>query len=292
MPESSKETPEGRPTFIKQPNYDLKLLINGFPKSGLHLLELMVRPVLERVPKPEDCFLAAPQWSGTFHGNSWTNDRVPIQRVTFKIGRCPSGHYLKAHAGHSKALELFLWLLGISHIFVYRDPRDVAVSQVYHIQKAGATQELCHPEPELFEALGGFDEQLEAVIVGLGKYPGVMERWAEYAGWLDVGWMLSVRFEDLVKYPSEMCEIMLRYIFERTLAIFESKLEIENEEWLNNTVAAMVNLSTRTELSPTFREGGIGDWRIYFTERHMQLFKETDTEGWLVRLGYEETDDW
>lgn len=286
------DTPETRPTFIEQPNYDLKLFINGFPKSGLHLLELLVRPLLERVPNPDGGFMAAPHWSGTFHGNSWTNERVPMERVTFKIGRCAPGQYLKGHCGHGKALELFMWLMGIGHIFVYRDPRDVAVSQTYHIGTAGATQELMHPEPELYEALGGFDEQLEAVIVGLGKYPGVMDRWIHYAGWLDVGWTMSVRFEDLRKWPSEMSEIILRYVLERTLAVFGDRLEIENEEWVKNTTTEMVKLSERTELSPSFRKGSVGGWRTHFTERHIQLFKETDTENWLVRLGYEETADW
>ena len=43
--------------------------------------------------------------------------------------------------------------------------------------------------------------------------------------------------------------------------------------------------------SPTFRSGKVGGWRAQFTPEHIQLFKEVAGDL-LVRLGYEQDDDW
>ena len=61
---------------------------------------------------------------------------------------------------------------------------------------------------------------------------------------------------------------------------------------LKEAIAAMVEGSQNTDASPTFREGKTGGWREAFTDRHKRLFKESDAGGWLVRLGYEENDNW
>jgi hypothetical protein len=43
--------------------------------------------------------------------------------------------------------------------------------------------------------------------------------------------------------------------------------------------------------SHTFRSGKTGGWKEHFTEEHKRLFKDV-TGDLLVRLGYEESDDW
>jgi hypothetical protein len=284
---------EKRSTFIKQPPFDLKLYLNGFPKSGLHLLALMVRPILTPVAKDSvEIFPGvAAGWSGTHKGNSWKADRVPVEWVTFKIGRCGPGQSIRGHGAYDLALANFLWLMGIGHVFIYRDLRDVAVSQAYHIMRAAETGK-GHPDPQMFLDLGGFDEMLEAVIVGLGEYPGVLDRWQEYTPWLDVDWTLKVRFEDLLNRPEEMAEIILRYTFARSPSIYAYEMGVEEGPWLLETVNAMAETSQRTELSSTFRKGQTGEWQTHFTERHVRLFKEHDKENWICRLGYEVGEDW
>ena len=59
-----------------------------------------------------------------------------------------------------------------------------------------------------------------------------------------------------------------------------------------NGVQEMVKASHRTELSKSFRKGVSGEWRNEFKPEHVEAFKETDANGWLVKLGYEENEDW
>lgn len=284
---TAPEVPDGilvpsRNTFITQPIFDLKYYCNGFPKSGMHLLALLIRPLVE--PLRNNGAFDLGIWSGTFAGFSWTEEWIPMERTTFKIGRMGAGQFMKGHSGYREDLAEFLRLLGVAHVFIYRDFRDVAVSQARHIMAADNVT-LSHPEPELYRELGGFDEILEAVILGLGRYPGVMHRWEHFAPWLDVDWTLSVRYEDLLLDRRVWAEKILMFGLGRAPALFEAELNL-NEEFVEKVLNAMVSTSEMTELSPTYREGSTGKWREHFNERHVELFKETDKNGWLAKLGY------
>ena len=284
---TAPEVPEGvlvpnRNTFITQPIFDLKFYCNGFPKSGLHLLTTLVRPLVE--PLRNNGAFDLGVWAGTFSGYSWTDEWIPIERVAFKIGRMGAGQYLKAHSGYREDLAEFLRLLGLAHIFVYRDFRDVAVSQARHIMVAD-NEKLSHADAELYLELGGFDEILEAVIVGIDRFPGVMHRWELFAPWLDVDWTLSVKYEDLLLDRRVWAEKILMYALERAPSVFEVELNLR-EGVVEVVLNAMVSTSEMKELSPTFREGSTGKWREHFTSRHERLFKETDKNSWLARLGY------
>lgn len=267
--------------------YECRWYLNGFPKSGLHLVAAMLMPVAG--PMPPETVWRKP-WAGTFAGNSWTEEKVSSEKALYRISRLADGKFLKSHTGYRDEIERFLYYLGVAHVFIYRDPRDVAVSQTYHILSQEG-QKLVHPEKELYRSLGSFEAILEAVIVGLNQYPGVMQRWQHYAPWLDMDWVHKVRFEDARRNPHEVAEGILRYGLQRVAQICERKLVVV-EPALQMVVEAMVARAECKEYSPTYRKGEVGSWRHEFTNQHKQLFKETDTDGWLVRLGYEESNDW
>jgi hypothetical protein len=44
--------------------------------------------------------------------------------------------------------------------------------------------------------------------------------------------------------------------------------------------------------SGTFRKGHVGGWREEFKPEHVEAFKRSDAEGWLVQLGYADGYDW
>lgn len=183
-----------------------------------------------------------------------------------------------------------MWFAGIAHIFVYRDPRDVAISQAHHI--LSDREELMHPSRERYRELGGFDEVLAAVIEGIEGFPGVMHRWELYAPWLNVSWTFKLRFEEALTDPASMAERLIRYGLDRVGAIFDLRLE-PSVKSMEEMAAAMVgNAVDRKRESLTFRKGTIGEWRASFTEEHKRLFKETDKNNWLVRLGYENDRAW
>ena len=271
-------------------NIEGKFYLNGFPKSGMHLIDLMVRPMA--VPMAYDPTWNTP-WAGMYKGNSWTTERVKLEKITLRISRLIPGHFLKGHLGYLPAMNDFLYYSGITHYFIYRDLRDVAVSQTYHIiDKEGLL--FGHPDKQLFWDLGGFDEILKAVLVGLDKYAGLFERWELFAPWLDEDWIMRLCFEDVIRDPMFWAREMILHFFNRMETILEiprDKRQV-SEKHLDEIAMEMVATSLRTGLSPTFRKGVPGEWKTHFKDHHKDLFKQLDEGDWLVRMGYEEDKSW
>lgn len=263
-----------------------RFYLNGFPKSGLHLLAQMMYPIAHQMP-PD--WLEAP-WVGMFQKQSFTDERAPINQITFGLARIQEGRYMKGHCGWDKALEDYLYYSGIIHIFIYRDLRDVAVSQTYHILNAD-NKKLFHPDKELFTNLGDFDEILSAVIQGIDIYPGVVDRWEPYAGWLNVDWTLSMKFSVIRNEPITVSKIIIQHMISRLTKILRMGAKIE-EEKLKGVVVAMSQAGKMRSRSPTFRKGKVGSWKEHFTEVHVEQFKETDKANWLLKLGFEKELDW
>ncbi len=271
-------------------NIEGKFYISAFPKAGLHLLDLMLRPMA--MPMAYNPTWNTP-WAGMYRGNSWTTEMVPQQQITLKISRLIPGHFLKGHLGYTPEMSMFLFLSGITHYIVYRDLRDIAVSQTYHILDEENLL-FSHPDKQMFWDLGGFDEILEAVLIGLDKYAGLFDRWKLYAPWLNSTWAMAMRFEDVIADPLTWAKKMILHFYDR----METVLDIDPEgrqlsdKQLEEIAMEMVATSLRTGLSPTFRKGVPGEWKIRFNDRHKDLFKQLDEENWLVKLDYEKDKEW
>ena len=171
-----------------------KWLLNGFPKAGLHFCELMLRPLARTMPPGQMHVLP---FVGTFAGRSWTTEWINVPLFMYNVSRLQIGHYFYSHIGHTQDIEAFLYFLGVAHIFIIRDLRDVAVSQARHVTEEG--NDLAHPDKDLYRNLGSFDEVLKACIVGIDgpkvRYAGVMDRWKLYSGWFDADWVYKFRYE-------------------------------------------------------------------------------------------------
>lgn len=270
---------------IVQQVFQAKWIVNGFPKSGTHLLVQLLAPIAPYQPGTDEGLFKRP-WSGTFLDNSWTNRWAPIEQTCFKLGRIEHGHMLKAHLGYMPELDRWLYLLGAIHIFIYRDLRDVAVSQAYHIINSSQAT-LVHPEPERYTALGDFDEVLAAVISGIGPFPGVISRWQHYAGWLTAHWVMSVKFESVRTEPKEWAKRVFRYAMQRSATIWGRKVSFDLHG-VDVLTTVMAKATEDRQKSPTFRKGNVGDWCEEFKGRHIDLWRKYDTEHWLTRLDYEE----
>jgi hypothetical protein len=266
---------------------DPRVFVCSFPKSGTHLAEQLVQPIV--TPMPAD-----KPWAGTFQDHSWTTRWAPVKKVLQRIGYIRDGTYAKGHLGYTETIENYLYGIGAAVLFVYRDLRDVAVSLTHHILD-GKT----HSRNEWYQAIG-FDAALMAVIQGLGPYAGVLERWNLYAGWLDVPWVQTWKFGMLVNHKEQACRDILRYIVGHAAAHrgFGAELSQEVED---QTVALMIANSERTERSPTYRSGLAGAWRKEFKPAHCVAFAWNDwrwseeyglDEPWLVHLGFEDDPDW
>lgn len=262
-----------------------RFYLNGFPKAGLHLLSMLVmgvcRPYLDAFKD---------HWAGTFHHNAWTNIETDLRFILYRIAQVPPGHYIQAHAGHFADLEQMLRWSGVAHVFIIRDLRDVAVSQAHHIISSDGVRFL-HPAKEAYTLLGGFDEVLMAVIEGLGPFPGVMDRWVRYAGWLDAEDTLVVRYEEARENLEATARAVLEHGLNQIYPLEHARIKVEGSIF-DQQVKGMLATGGTPTMSPTYRAARVGDWRDEFKKQHRAAFKKTDKEGWLVRMEYENNDKW
>ena len=263
-----------------------KLFLNGFPKSGLHLLWTWALPFV--AGRARDV-----PWAGTFQGHSWTTKWANDTVFYALLDQIAPGSYLKGHCGYREDIEREMYNRDLVHVFIYRDPRDVAVSAAHHILRANKREgamgvTLHHPGAESIKdmAKGEFDYVLAAVIAGYGPWAGVIERWELYAPWLKVGWILPLKFEDMRERPLDMAKLLIRYIYGRTAKIAGYNLALYAEDLERTAVDLLAQAENNRDSSPTFRKGESGGWREAFTDEHIDLWHKHDPTDWVTRLGY------
>lgn len=268
-------------------NFAAKWFLNGFPKAGLHLATQMFKPFAVIMPEGQ---LHDRPWVGSFLYNSWSDQWQRMEHRLYNLCRLEPGHYFKGHCGWRQDIENFMWYAGVCQVFIYRDPRDVAVSQAYHVISPNDLMK--HPIKSEFQAMSEFHEVLSAVIKGHDIYPGVMDRWELYAPWLDVEWVFKFRFEDVLSDPAGTAERLISYGLARIGSIFSVELNPQAESMELMTAAMVRHAIEKREDAATFRRGVPGAWREEFTDEHKELFKKSDRNDWLVRLGYEQDTNW
>lgn len=271
-------------SHLAQQIFGAKWIANGFPKSGTHLLAMMLRPLAPYEGPTEAGHFDKP-WAGTFRDNSWTLRRKPIEDTAFRIARISNGHMVKAHLGHTEELARFIYLAGAIHVFVYRDLRDVAVSQAHHIIGSDS-ERLAHPAPDIYTR-DDFDTLLLEVIRGHKQFPGLVDRWEQFAPWIEDDWTYAVKYEELMADRKGHAQKMFSYAMERMGRRFGVKISLD-PLGTEAVVSTMVAFSERKDLSPTFRRGEPGNWRESFRPEHVAAFNETGGGEWLVKLGYED----
>jgi len=250
------------------------LYLNGFPKSGLHMADLMASALYAP--------FMTKNWLGT---NAWTNMKLNMNRLSI-LSLLKPGQYIKGHSGHTEELERMLTGLGFCVVLIYRDLRDVVVSQAYHI--LSDDENLKHPARELYP--NDLQGVMKTVITGLSEYDGIFDRWAEYEKWLYKPWVLPVKYCDMRKHTNRVARDFLKYVASMEM-FYSGKKELQvSRDAINQQINAMIS-NTRKK-SITFRKGKTGQWRYEFTPEIVSLFKEYDKTDALVRLGFEKDRNW
>jgi hypothetical protein len=165
--------------------------------------------------------------------------------------------------------------------FIYRDPRDMLVSQVFFATDMHEE----HGMHRFYKSLPDFGERLKVAITGIdrdGLYMvNIRQRYASVFEWLEQQHVMCIRFEDLINNRNATLEAILDEV-EST----GYKIPTPRKQALSILVDAI-----RPRRSRTFRSGKTGGWREQFTEEHKALFKDIAGDL-LVKLGYEKTNDW
>lgn len=251
-------------------------LINAFPKSGTHLVAQICRPLAEPNPTFAARVGMRPLRYIATHGyGGWGTRFRSMKSVIEDLELLEQNQF---GAGHLAAVEdVISWFRErrASMIFVYRDLRDIAVSETYHIE--APAEWLYHPFKKKINRLQDHQERLRAVISGYDGYPGLRFRWEQYAAWLDFEWVLPVRFRDARLEPEQTAQAILGYLEWRTGIHYD-----------DGFVELMVKSITPSG-SPTFRKGRVGDWREEFDEETRELANVAFGD-WTVGLGFDTED--
>jgi sulfotransferase 6B1 len=249
-------------------------LANSFPKSGTHLLVQVLGGLPER--RNFGAFLASTTSSFQFRERSSSNTCGFIRGFT-------PGEVVRGHLFHDPLYADALNRRHTANYFIYRDPRDVVVSEAHYLREMNRWHRL-HPyfrdaaslEDAIMLSINGFNPPVPGI-----DYPNIAERFARYEGWLSDPNCFSVRFEDLV---SEEQPSIVRRIAEFYAARTKSDFDFEA------TVSTM-QASIAPKKSHTFRSGKKAGWQKEFTSAHRERFAEVAGDL-LVRLGYEPDYAW
>jgi hypothetical protein len=165
--------------------------------------------------------------------------------------------------------------------FIYRDPRDLLVSQVFF----ATDMHEGHGMHAFYKSLPDFGERLKVAITGIDrdglKMVSVKGRYEGVFAWLEQPGVMCIRFEDLINIRDVTLNAMLDEVEKNGYEI-----PTPRDKSLEILVKAI-----QPKKSHTFRSGKTGGWKEYFTEEHKALLK--DVAGDLVvKLGYEKNNDW
>lgn len=250
------------------------LYLNGFPKSGTHMADLMV----EKIYKP----FMYKNWLGT---NAWTDKPVALERLPI-LSLLKPGQYIKGHAGYSEDMEKMLTGLGFCVIFIYRDLRDVVVSQAHHI--LSNNKDLYHPARELYP--DNLQDVMKVVIEGFTEHDGVFARWASFEPWLSKPWVFPIRYRDLRLQTNRIARDFLHYLASMDM-FYSGKQAMQLDRKTVNRFVDEIAKNTKQK-TVTFRKGRVGSWRDEFTPELVMLFKKHDKNDALIRLGFEKNRNW
>src|SRR6266487_1390269 len=247
---------------------------NSKPKSGSHLLLQILNGFTQIMPYKY--VEADPIRTIEKEGG-----RKTAQEILDELKRIPQGVIGWGYVEASPENISYLCQSDRVNYFIYRDPRDMLVSQVFFATDIYEE----HGMHEYYKSLPDFEERLKVAITGIdrdGLYMvSVKQRYESVFQWLAQENVMCIRFEDLINNRDATLDAMLDEV-----ASTGYKIPMPREKALSVLAEAI-----QPKKSHTFRSGKTGGWREYFTEEHKTLFKDV-AGNLLVKLGYEKGNDW
>ncbi|RPI96266.1 MAG: hypothetical protein EHM40_01690 [Chloroflexi bacterium] len=250
------------------------LLGISFPKSGTHLLDQILLGFSKVAPFSRRLH----SFYAEYEGESGRK-RSPEQALAWLDSLRPRD-IASAHLFAREEVLKRVCSSAFIPYFIFRDPRDVAVSHVFYV----TDMEARHVHHDYYQSLPDFNARLTASILGRPdanvEFPNVADRFAPYLGWLDQPAVMKIHFEDLIHDRLGTLNHIIDHFLTRTPIPASRQL-----------VLGALESSINPKRSPTFRSGKTGEWKKYFTEEHRKTFKEAAGDL-LVRLGYEKDNNW
>lgn len=247
---------------------------NSKPKSGSHLLLQILNGFTQIMPyRYVD---AEPIRTVKRDGGRRTADDILADLKHVQDGVIGWG-YVDATRENAS----FLTSAGRVNYFMYRDPRDMLVSQVFFATDMHEE----HGMHDYYKLLPDFSARLKVAISGIDrdglKMVSVKQRYEGVFQWLGQRNVLCIRFEDLIDNRDATLNAMLDEV-EKT----GYKIPTPRDKALSILVEAI-----QPKKSHTFRSGKTGGWKEHFSEEHKKLFQDVAGDL-LMKLGYEKDNHW
>ncbi len=247
-------------------------MVNAFPKSGTHLL-FQICGVLPQTKSYGTFCTSVPAIPHKIR---------PKSKIIKSISRIIPMELVRAHLFYHPTYDRILKKTNTVHFFIYRDPRDVVVSETYFL----TYRFRWHCLHRYFKAIPTDEKRLSFSIKGASNprfpywYPNIAERYRRYQRWLKCPNVFAVKYEDLM---SELREPIIRKI----MAHYYKHTTINGD--IDKLVTQAID-NIKPYKSHTFRKGK-SEWKTIFTENHKTLMKSVAGQL-LIDLGYETDLNW
>lgn len=272
-----KQVPRtGKRLSSKNEDYDSNppILCNSFPKSGTHLL-LQILGSFPRIVNYGAFIASIPSIS--------FRERTKASHIRL-IRNIVPGEIVPAHLFYEP--DYFDELIEKRAVifFIYRDPRDVAVSEAYYLTYMNPWHGL---HSYFSKKLQSSEERILATIKGINDptfsydYPNISDRFKRYQRWIGKENVFTVKFENLVSENRKELLVQMADFYAR-----RSQLDLDIEEVVNS---ALLNINPAH--SHTFRKGEAGGWQKVFNEELKEQAKIVAGDL-LIELGYEKDLNW
>jgi hypothetical protein len=158
---------------------------------------------------------------------------------------------------------------------IIRDPRDTIISQIFYATDMHAG----HALRDYLRSLPDMEARIDVMIRGVPE--GALQRvdirthFERYLPWMHHPQVCLVRYEDLTGGPEAELGRMLGYLRERGFSTPQPDSEL----------VPRLREGMAPQRSETFRKGGAGGWREYFTSHNRAVFDQVAGDL-LEALGY------
>lgn len=171
------------------------ILVNSLPKSGTHYLIHFAHAL----PKKYDY--------GNFISNRLSYSRkIRTQYdLTKRIKLITPGEIVRAHIPFSLECANCIERTNIFHLFIYRDPRAVVISEIEYLLEMAPWNAL----HKRFASLNNINARIDLAIYGDGtnELPHISKRYGQFYSWIEDNRTFKVRFENLIANKKQIPEI-------------------------------------------------------------------------------------
>ena len=253
------------------------IFVAGYPKSGTTWVENFISNL--------------PGYSPRILGGSKEMIRHHhLPKSAFKKLQKFSYSSIKTHIlPYSKNINILLNHNINKIIVMYRDPRDIAISQYHHVLKTNpwlATDKFYEDYTKINKH-SAIQHSIDMVLFDYSS-------WVK--GWLDIEKnhseieCMTIKYEDLRSNPSETFKkILMFYGVDLNDSAFNKTLMYSNKTASNNIFSTLSSLNPGTK--STKRTGKSGEWMTEMSSVHKKCFKDS-VGDLLIELGYEKNRDW